>query len=76
MSEVEGLWGPAEVAQFLGYKESTVIRMASSEPAKLPPRVAALGKQRWVPEVCRKWAATNSAPVAKPKVGRPRKVVA
>jgi hypothetical protein len=75
MSGVEDLWGPAEVARFLGYAESTVVRMATMEPAKLPPRVAGVTKSRWVPEVCRKWALARSAPVEKRKIGRPRKVV-
>lgn len=75
MSDVEGLWGPAEVARFLGYKESTVTRMVSSDPQKLPPRVAAVTKPRWVPELCREWAMKQSRPAeAKVRQGRPRKV--
>ena len=36
MSEAEGLWGPAQVAAFLGYAESTVARMVTTHPEKLP----------------------------------------
>lgn len=75
MSETqqEGLWTPAELAQFLGYKHSTVIRMASGEPERLPPRVRAMTKPRWVPEICRKWVLEQSQPFARPRMGRPRK---
>ncbi len=69
---VEPLWTPAELAKFLGYKESTVARMASEEPQKLPPR-APTSRPRWLPEVCREWAA--GGPRRAPKRGRPRKVV-
>lgn len=74
MSEAEGLWGPAQVAAFLGYAESTVVRMVSASPDRLPPRVGHLGKARWVPEVCRAWATAHSKPAeVKVRTGRPRK---
>lgn len=79
MSEAEGLWGPAQVAAFLGYAESTVARMVTTHPEKLPPRVQAVTRPRWVPEVCRAWAEAHSKPTeaAAPKRGgRPRKAVA
>lgn len=69
------LWTPADLARFLGYAESTVVRMASSDPDKLPPRVRALRKPRWVPEVCRQWVLDHSRAEVKPRIGRPRKVI-
>lgn len=74
MSDMEGLWGPSQLARYLGYAESTVVRMATREPQKLPPRVSAILKPRWVPEVCRKWAEVHSRPAeTKARIGRPRK---
>ncbi|WP_421992331.1 hypothetical protein [Roseococcus sp.] len=70
---VEKLWTPAELADFLGYKLSTVIRMASGDPDRLPPRVRAMNKPRWVPEVCRGWVLAQSRPYERPRMGRPRK---
>lgn len=64
------LWTARELAQFLCYSESTVTRMVSQAPHKLPPRVSGLAKPRWVPEVARQWAASNSAP--RPRMGRRR----
>lgn len=71
---IENLWTPADLAHFLGYKESTVARMASDEPQKLPPRVRSMSKPRWVPEVCRQWVLEQSQPLPRPRVGRPRKL--
>ncbi len=65
------LWTPRELAQFLGYTESTVCRMVSSAPSRLPPRVATLGRPRWLPEVAREWARIQSE-TAPPGRGRPR----
>ncbi|RZK02241.1 MAG: hypothetical protein EOO76_07605 [Novosphingobium sp.] len=67
----ETLWTARELARFLGYCESTVSRMVTQEPDKLPPRVASLGRPRWVPEVAREWARQTSAP-PRSRVGRPR----
>ena len=68
------LWTAADLARFLGYAESTVVRMATGEPHKLPPRVSTLRKPRWVPSVCRRWAADNNkAASGGVKVGRPRR---
>jgi hypothetical protein len=73
----EPLWGPDQLAAFLGYSVKTVIRMASGEPHKLPPRVSGLSKPRWVPELCRQWVVNRSLPTAAtgPRRGRPRNVV-
>jgi hypothetical protein len=70
----EVLWTTADLARFLGYKESTVIRMASGEPDKLPPRVRTIAKPRWVPDICRAWVRENSRAEVKVRVGRPRKI--
>lgn len=72
----DALWTPADLARFLGYAESTVIRMASAEPDRLPPRVAAMHKPRWLPSVAHQWAAQQSgvtAPQERRKPGRPRR---
>lgn len=65
------LWTPRELALFLGYTESTICRMVSSAPSRLPPRVAALGRPRWLPEVAREWARAKSE-LTPPGPGRPR----
>lgn len=71
--EDETLWTPDDLARFLGYAPSTVARLVSGQPHRLPPRVAALSKPRWVPQVCREWAMSHA--VQPPKPGRPRRVV-
>jgi len=70
------LWTSRELAKFMGYSESTVTRMVSQEPDKLPPRVASMARPRWVPSICRKWAIENSGrSVARRQVGgRPRQI--
>ncbi|PQM26754.1 hypothetical protein CVO77_17290 [Sphingopyxis lindanitolerans] len=65
------LWTARELAKFLGYSETTVCRLVSQCPAKLPPRVATLPRARWVPEIAREWAINNSYP-GKRCGGRPR----
>jgi hypothetical protein len=55
----DALWTVSDLAAFLGYKPSTVTRMVGSSPEALPPRVAAIAKPRWVPAVCRRWAAAR-----------------
>ena len=40
--------------------ESTIYRMVSQCPDRLPPRVATLGRPRWLPAVAREWAMVNS----------------
>lgn len=76
---MEQLWTAADLAKYLGYSETTVTRMASSHPDRLPPRVPT-SLLRWVPDVCRKWAMGSAAspppPAPKRKPGRPRKVAA
>ncbi len=80
-SEEDKLWTTAELADFLGYQRSTVIRMVSQEPARLPPRVGHLAKPRWVPSICWEWAKKGSLgdapalPRPARKRGRPRRVV-
>lgn len=34
------LWTARELANFLGYSESSVARLVSQQPEKLPPRAA------------------------------------
>lgn len=68
----DGTWGPAELAAWLGYAERTVKRMVSEEPHKLPPRIRATHKPRWLPEVVYEWAREQSRPIGKVKMGRPR----
>lgn len=65
------LWTPRELAKFLGYTESTVCRMVSQSPEKLPPRVATLARPRWLPEVAREWARMGSSELYVRR-GRPR----
>jgi predicted DNA-binding transcriptional regulator AlpA len=69
----DNLWTPRELAKFLGYTESTICRMVSQNPEKLPPRVAALARPRWLPEVAREWArASSDVPIG--RGGRPRNI--
>jgi hypothetical protein len=69
----DSLWTPKELAKFLGYCESTICRMVSQTPDKLPPRVSSLGRPRWVPAVAREWARDRSdLPIG--RIGRPRKL--
>lgn len=72
------LWTAADLARVLGYSESTVTRMVSMQPDKLPPRVRGLGKPRWLPDVCMAWLRERStAGVEFPRrPGRPRRKVA
>lgn len=73
MMEDDSLWTQRELAKFLGYSESTINRMVSQCPEKLPPRVAALARPRWLPEVAREWAKASSDPPMG-RMGRPRKI--
>jgi len=69
----ENLWTQRELAKFLGYTESTICRMVSQCPERLPPRVATLGRPRWLPEVARDWALEQSdQPLS--RRGRPRNI--
>ncbi|HTI02714.1 MAG TPA: hypothetical protein VL752_17325 [Acidisoma sp.] len=54
------LWTIRELAAFLGYTESTVQTLVSKKPSGLPPRVAALYRPRWDPDVVRAWIAEQS----------------
>ena len=69
--ENDNLWTARELAKFLAYSESTIARMISQCPDRLPPRVASLGRPRWLPEVAREWARINSETVVR-RTGRPR----
>lgn len=71
----DALWTARELAAFLRYSETTVARMVTQEPDKLPPRVAGLGRPRWVPSVAIRWAREHSAPIAAAGMrrGRPRR---
>lgn len=66
------LWTPRELARFLGYSESTITRMVSQQPDKLPPRVETLARPRWLPSVAHAWVRDHTAP--KRRVGRPRSI--
>lgn len=57
------LWTARELASFLGYSESTVKMMASAQPDRLPPRVAALSRPRWLPSAALAWVKENTGPV-------------
>lgn len=57
------LWTARELATFLGYSETTITRMVSQEPEKLPPRVGMLARPRWLPSAALNWAKENSGPV-------------
>lgn len=69
------LWTARELAKFLAYEESTVARMASQCPEKLPPRVRGLGKPRWHPVLVEEWARQQSLPEIQQRRGRPRGIM-
>lgn len=68
------LWDARDLAKFLGYAEGTILRLTSDEPHKLPPRVGALGRQRWLPKAVYAWVREQSATpqINRRKGGRPR----
>ncbi|WP_086645035.1 hypothetical protein [Acetobacter sp. DsW_063] len=68
----DALWTSRELAAFLRYQESTVRRLVSQHPERLPPRVAGLGRPRWDAETVRRWASMPAASGA--RRGRPRVV--
>lgn len=72
MPDDDTLWTPVELAAYLGLSPATITTMCSRAPARLPPRVAAIPKPRWVPDVVRDWAAKQSGVGEKRKGGRPR----
>ncbi len=71
------LWSIKELASFLGYKESTVARLVTQAPDKLPPRVLALSRPRWEQSVVEDWAIEQSfrKPATVQRLGRPRNAV-
>jgi hypothetical protein len=70
---MEELWTHVELAKFLGYSPTSVQSMVTKKPGSLPPRVAGLGRPRWVPSVVMDWVVAQSAPAATAKRGRPRR---
>ena len=54
------LWTARELSKFLNYSESTVARLVSQEPHKLPPRVGGLSRPRWLPSVVLDWVKDNT----------------
>lgn len=74
MSEMtdDRLWTARELAKFLGYSETTVARLVSQAPEKLPPRVENLSRPRWLPSVALEWARSGTGTAGRPKPGRPR----
>jgi predicted DNA-binding transcriptional regulator AlpA len=73
MTDDESLWKNKDLAAFLGYSETSVARMVTKTPDRLPPRVAGLGHPRWAPSVVRQWVIDRSVSGAFPaKRGRPR----
>lgn len=69
--EDDRLWTARELAKFLGYSETTISRMVSQSPEKLPPRVEGLSRPRWLPSAALDWVKTRAAP-STPTRGRPR----
>lgn len=68
------LWTARELAKFLGYSESTVARLVSQEPHKLPPRIDGLSRPRWLPSAVLDWAKGGTTSAT--RRGRPRVNVA
>lgn len=54
------LWTPRELARFLGYSETTIARMVTQQPDKLPPRVMGLARPRWLPSAALEWVRQNT----------------
>lgn len=71
--EIENLWSFKELAAFLGYSPASVQSMVSQHPERLPPRVAGLGRPRWVPSIVRAWVIEQSTHARQTTRGRPRK---
>jgi len=66
------LWTARELSKFLGYSETTVARLVSQEPQKLPPRVEGLSRPRWLPSAVLEWAKGNTSTSGQVRRGRPR----
>ncbi|WP_080402176.1 hypothetical protein [Burkholderia ubonensis] len=73
MESEENLWSYKELAAFLGYSPASVQSMVSQRAEQLPPRVAGLGRPRWVPSIVRAWVIEQSTRFPKAKAGRPRR---
>ncbi len=77
MTEIAALWTVKELADYLGYKESTLVSIVTKKPDNLPPKVSGLHLPRWNPDVVREWTIQRSRRLApeQRRGGRPRKVV-
>ena len=90
--EDDAVWGPAELAQFLGYETETMRTYSTQHTDRVPPRIKGVKQPRWLRSVVIQWARDNSVPVQNPtpvlttektpvepkrrRGGRPRKVPA
>ena len=75
MADMERLWTARELAAFVRYSESTITRMVSQCPEKLPPRISLLSRPRWLPETVYQWARQSSSTKAGiVRRGRPRAI--
>lgn len=70
---MEELWTNVELAKYLGYSPASIQTMVTKKPGSLPPRVAGLGRPRWVPSVVRDWVVAQSVSESTEKRGRPRR---
>lgn len=70
---MEDLWTNADLAKYLGYSVTSVARMVTKSPDRLPPRVAGLGRPRWEPSLVREWVIAQSVTQPKERRGRPRR---
>jgi predicted DNA-binding transcriptional regulator AlpA len=68
--ELERLWSEEDLADYLGLSPKTILSMCSRSPDRLPPRVRALRKYRWVPGVVKAWVEQQSQGAAPTRAGR------
>lgn len=66
------LWTARELARFLGYSETTIARMVSQAPEKLPPRIEGLSRPRWLPSAAMEWIKGRVGVTTTTQRGRPR----
>lgn len=69
MDNDEPLWDRKALAEFIGYSEATIQTMATKQPERLPPRVAGLGRPRWVPSVVRAWVVAKVRELRRSRAG-------
>ncbi|CAK7193117.1 hypothetical protein COMNV_01330 [Commensalibacter sp. Nvir] len=67
--------GIEELSHILPYKISTIKRLITQEPHKLPPRIATMGRPAWYLPAIKTWLANRSHELRVPRKGRPRKLV-